>query len=292
MVDTCAAEFAAETPYFYSTYAAAGLRARGAAGRPPAALVIGSGPVRIGQGIEFDYCAVQAADIAPPRRLERGDDQLRTRRPSRPTSTPRTPAVLRAARPGERPERRSTPRAPDRRRARSRAVVALRRPDAAQPGRAARAAGVPLLGSDLETIDQAEERTRFSALLDRLGHPAAGRRDGPRDRGGADARRAHRLPGHRPAVVRHRRPRASTSATRRRTSSASSRRRPSSTPTGPSASTATSRASRSTSTPCQRRRASPDPGPPRARRAGRRPLAATRSAMFPPQTVGRGRPGA
>ena len=40
--------------------------------------------------------------------------------------------------------------------------------------------GVPLLGSDLEAIDQAEERVRFSALLDRLGHPAAGGRDGPR----------------------------------------------------------------------------------------------------------------
>ena len=48
----------------------------------------------------------------------------------------------------------------------------VRRPDAAQPRRAAgRAPGVPLLGSSLETIDQAEERTRFSALLDRLGIP-------------------------------------------------------------------------------------------------------------------------
>jgi carbamoyl-phosphate synthase large subunit len=63
MVDTCAAEFAAETPYFYSTYAVRRLAARGAARAPPGALVIGSGPVRIGQGIEFDYCAVQAADV-------------------------------------------------------------------------------------------------------------------------------------------------------------------------------------------------------------------------------------
>src|SRR5204863_8938140 len=62
MVDTCAAEFAAETPYFYSTYAAAGSVPEAPPVRWPAALVIGSGPVRIGQGIEFDYCAVQAAD--------------------------------------------------------------------------------------------------------------------------------------------------------------------------------------------------------------------------------------
>ena len=62
MVDTCAAEFAAETPYFYATYAAAGSAPEAPPVERPAALVIGSGPVRIGQGIEFDYCAVQAAD--------------------------------------------------------------------------------------------------------------------------------------------------------------------------------------------------------------------------------------
>ncbi len=61
MVDTCAAEFAAETPYFYATYAAAGSAPEAPPVPRPAALVIGSGPVRIGQGIEFDYCAVKAA---------------------------------------------------------------------------------------------------------------------------------------------------------------------------------------------------------------------------------------
>jgi carbamoyl-phosphate synthase large subunit len=58
MVDTCAAEFDAQTPYFYSCYeeeneALPQTRER--------MLVIGSGPIRIGQGIEFDYCSVQAA---------------------------------------------------------------------------------------------------------------------------------------------------------------------------------------------------------------------------------------
>jgi carbamoyl-phosphate synthase large subunit len=62
MVDTCAAEFAAVTPYFYSTFAAAGSPAEAPPVTRPAALVIGSGPVRIGQGIEFDYCAVRAAE--------------------------------------------------------------------------------------------------------------------------------------------------------------------------------------------------------------------------------------
>src|SRR5204862_5719501 len=54
-------EFAAETPYFYATYAAAGSKPEAPPANRPAALVIGSGPVRIGQGIEFDYCAVKAA---------------------------------------------------------------------------------------------------------------------------------------------------------------------------------------------------------------------------------------
>jgi carbamoyl-phosphate synthase large subunit len=57
-VDTCAGEFPAETPYFYSSYADPEVP-------PPAerrsVIVVGSGPIRIGQGIEFDYCSVRAA---------------------------------------------------------------------------------------------------------------------------------------------------------------------------------------------------------------------------------------
>ena len=58
MVDTCAAEFEAVTPYFYSTYEAEN-EAQPLEG--PKAAVIGSGPIRIGQGIEFDYCSVHSA---------------------------------------------------------------------------------------------------------------------------------------------------------------------------------------------------------------------------------------
>jgi carbamoyl-phosphate synthase large subunit len=57
-VDTCAGEFPAQTPYFYSSYAEPEVP-------PPAerrsVIVVGSGPIRIGQGIEFDYCSVRAA---------------------------------------------------------------------------------------------------------------------------------------------------------------------------------------------------------------------------------------
>ena len=58
MVDTCAAEFDAETPYFYSTYEKEN-EALPLEGEK--AVVIGSGPIRIGQGIEFDYCCVHSA---------------------------------------------------------------------------------------------------------------------------------------------------------------------------------------------------------------------------------------
>ena len=57
MVDTCAAEFEAETPYYYSTY---DKYSESAPSERKKVLVIGSGPIRIGQGIEFDYCSVHS----------------------------------------------------------------------------------------------------------------------------------------------------------------------------------------------------------------------------------------
>ena len=58
MIDTCAAEFEAQTPYFYSTYEQENEATPLKEGK---AVVVGSGPIRIGQGIEFDYCSVHAA---------------------------------------------------------------------------------------------------------------------------------------------------------------------------------------------------------------------------------------
>ena len=62
LVDTCAAEFAAETPYYYSVYDDADEEneAEGEGSGKKKILVLGSGPIRIGQGIEFDYCSVHA----------------------------------------------------------------------------------------------------------------------------------------------------------------------------------------------------------------------------------------
>ena len=58
MVDTCAAEFEASTPYYYSVYGGEWEEKRTEGGKK--VLVLGSGPIRIGQGIEFDYCSVHA----------------------------------------------------------------------------------------------------------------------------------------------------------------------------------------------------------------------------------------
>jgi carbamoyl-phosphate synthase large subunit len=58
MVDTCAGEFEAVTPYFYSTYEQEN---EAVSTDEDVAIVLGSGPIRIGQGIEFDYCSVHAA---------------------------------------------------------------------------------------------------------------------------------------------------------------------------------------------------------------------------------------
>ena len=89
-VDTCAAEFEAKTPYHYSSYEldrAAETPPR----RPtkPKVLILGSGPNRIGQGIEFDYSCVHAATtLREPG--SRPSWSTATRRPCPPTTTPPT----------------------------------------------------------------------------------------------------------------------------------------------------------------------------------------------------------
>ncbi len=174
MVDTCAAEFAAETPYFYATYAAAGSPPEAPPVERPAALVIGSGPVRIGQGIEFDYCAVQAADVlrrngwsavmvnSNPETVST-DFDASTRLYFEPLDAESVHSIVEFESGGTIDASGPVPPLP--------AVVAFGGQTPLNLAAALVRAGVPLLGSDLEAIDQAEERTRFSALLDRLGIP-------------------------------------------------------------------------------------------------------------------------
>jgi carbamoyl-phosphate synthase large subunit len=168
MVDTCAAEFAAETPYFYATYAAAGSEPEAPPVGRPAALVIGSGPVRIGQGIEFDYCAVRAAETLRDRGWQAvminsnpetvsTDFDASSRLYFEPLDAESVRSVVEAE------TRDGDPPLP--------AFVAFGGQTPLNLAAPLAEGGVPLLGSDLEAIDQAEERTRFAALLDRLGIP-------------------------------------------------------------------------------------------------------------------------
>jgi carbamoyl-phosphate synthase large subunit len=279
MVDTCAAEFAAETPYFYSTYAAAGSEPEAPPVPRPAALVIGSGPVRIGQGIEFDYCAVHAADTlrragwqavminSNPETVSTDFDAS-----SRLYFEPLDPESVRSVIEAETPD--GMEPLPAMVAYGGQTPLNLAAPLAAQ--------GVPLLGSDLETIDQAEERTRFAALLDRLGIPQP---EGGMAHSIEEALTLAERIGY-PVIVR---PSfvigglAIDFCYSPDDLVASSRRRRWSTPTGPSGSTATWRGSRSTSTRSATA-SGPDPGSPRARRASRRPQRRQRR-VFPPQTV-------
>jgi carbamoyl-phosphate synthase large subunit len=168
MVDTCAAEFAAETPYFYATYAASWSEPEAPPVERPAAVVIGSGPVRIGQGIEFDYCAVQAAQAlradgwqavmvnSNPETVST-DFDASSRLYFEPLDAESVVAVVHAEHvPG------------------SESLGALVQFGGQTPLNLAAplaAAGVPLLGMDLETVDIAEDRTRFANFLERLGVP-------------------------------------------------------------------------------------------------------------------------
>ena len=169
MVDTCAAEFAAETPYFYATYAAAGSPPEAPPVPRPAALVIGSGPVRIGQGIEFDYCAVQAAQTlradgqaavminSNPETVST-DFDASSRLYFEPLDAESVLEVIDAESPGRRAAfcRRSCSSAVRRR---STWRLPWRRPACRLPG------------IDLEAIERTEERTRFAQMVDRLGIP-------------------------------------------------------------------------------------------------------------------------
>jgi carbamoyl-phosphate synthase large subunit len=157
-VDSCAAEFEARTPYFYLSYEASDPVPRGSR---PAIVILGSGPNRVGQGIEFDYCCSRAAGAF--RRLGY-DTVLINSNPEtvstdydtsdrlylEPLTLERTLDVCEL----ERPEG---------------VVVQLggQTPLALAPGVAA--GGFPLLGDPLPAIERAEDRGRFGALLGELG---------------------------------------------------------------------------------------------------------------------------
>ncbi len=157
-VDSCAAEFEARTPYYYLSYEEGDRLPETASGRT--ILILGSGPNRIGQGIEFDYCCVHAAQAV--RRL--GYEAVLL------NSNPETVSTDYDTSDRLYLEPVTLERALD--------VCAIEQPlgvivtlGGQTPLRLAHdlvAAGVPLLGDPLPAIDAAEDRGKFAALLEEL----------------------------------------------------------------------------------------------------------------------------
>jgi carbamoyl-phosphate synthase large subunit len=176
MVDTCAAEFAAQTPYFYATYE----QENEAEALPGAkAVVLGSGPIRIGQGIEFDYCSVRAAQAlraagvrsimvnSNPETVST-DFDMSDRLYFEPLDEESVLAILRnEAGAGEAdgglnaPDEGELPPV----------VVQFGGQTAIGLAASLQAGGAPILGTSVDSIDLAEDRRRFDALMERLGAP-------------------------------------------------------------------------------------------------------------------------
>jgi carbamoyl-phosphate synthase large subunit len=168
-VDTCAAEFPARTPYYYSGWerppAAGGPASNEVVrGERPSVVILGAGPNRIGQGIEFDYCCVHAAMTV----RESGRDAVMINCNPETVSTdydtsdrlyfePLTLEDVLGVVAVERPEG---------------VVVQFGGQTPLKLAAGLAAAGVPLLGTSVEAIDLAEDRGRFGALLAELGYSA------------------------------------------------------------------------------------------------------------------------
>ncbi|MDY6912348.1 MAG: carbamoyl-phosphate synthase large subunit, partial [Chloroflexota bacterium] len=165
MVDTCAAEFDAETPYFYSTYEQEN-EADPMEGEK--AVVIGSGPIRIGQGIEFDYCSIHAAwalqeaefkSIMVNSNPETVSTDFDTS--DRLYFEPLDEESIRDILKNESGDSEASPPS----------IVQFGGQTAINLAEPLTRSAMPLLGSSSDAIDMAEDRGRFGDFLDRLGIP-------------------------------------------------------------------------------------------------------------------------
>ena len=157
-VDTCGAEFEAETPYFYSTYEE---ESEVPASDRPRVVILGSGPNRIGQGLEFDYCCVQAALELKQRGFDVSmvnsnpetvstDYDISSRLYFEPLTVEDVLNVIEVERPAG-------------------VIVTLGGQTPLKLARALHEAGVPLWGTPWDGLDLAENRARFRVLVEELG---------------------------------------------------------------------------------------------------------------------------
>lgn len=166
MVDTCAAEFAAETPYYYSVFGSEN-EVEETGGRKKV-LVLGSGPIRIGQGIEFDFCSVHCTWAF----AKEGYETIIVNNNPETVSTdfdiadklyfePLTPEDVESIVDLEKPDG---------------AVVQFGGQTAIKLTEALMKMGVPILGTSAENVDAAEDRERFDEILEacRIPRPTGG----------------------------------------------------------------------------------------------------------------------
>ena len=163
MVDTCAAEFAAETPYFYATYDDENEAKEFLDERPkkPCVVVLGSGPIRIGQGIEFDYASVHCVWMLK----QAGYDVVMINNNPETVSTdfdtadrlyfePLTAEDVLGVIATEKPVG---------------VVAAFGGQTAIKLTHALEQAGVRIMGTSADMIDAAEDRERFDAAMEKYG---------------------------------------------------------------------------------------------------------------------------
>ncbi|MGN0371472.1 MAG: carbamoyl-phosphate synthase large subunit [Enterocloster sp.] len=161
MVDTCAAEFAAETPYYYSCFGSLN-EAEQTTGRKKV-LVLGSGPIRIGQGIEFDFCSVHSTWAFS----REGYETIIINNNPETVSTdfdiadklyfePLTPEDVESIVDVEKPDG---------------AVVQFGGQTAIKLTEALMKMGVPILGTAAEDVDAAEDRELFDQILEQCHIP-------------------------------------------------------------------------------------------------------------------------
>ena len=163
MVDTCAAEFAAETPYYYSCFGSEN-EAEGETEKKKV-LVLGSGPIRIGQGIEFDFCSVHSTWAFE----KEGFETVIINNNPETVSTdfdianklyfePLTPEDVESIVDIEKPDG---------------AVVQFGGQTAIKLTEALMKMGVPILGTAAEDVDAAEDRELFDEILEQCQIPRA-----------------------------------------------------------------------------------------------------------------------
>jgi carbamoyl-phosphate synthase large subunit len=158
LVDTCAAEFEAVTPYYYSTYER---EDEARVGDQPRVVILGGGPNRIGQGIEFDYCCCQAAFALKADGFEvvmvnsnpetvSTDYDTSDRLFFEPLTVEDVLNICERIQPQG-------------------VIVQFGGQTPLNLAKALEAAGVPIIGTSPESIDLAEDRERFRLVIERLG---------------------------------------------------------------------------------------------------------------------------